>query len=717
MHSLSLIFFGPFSSAIADPIDPFTIPDEAQSFRQERQVVTVAARYAQTIEEAPSIVRVITADDILQQGFRTLSDVLRTIPGVYVASSKESRQLGWFRGSISSDNNKILLLINGIPWYDGVYTHAWLDEYIPLFHVEQIEIIKGPGSAIYGTNAFAGVINVVTSERSAAQGSRFHLSAGGYARREVGAHFNELVTENVRIGGYARYMESDGEGLETTPKGDPNLIASNPKRAINGGVSLQWNGFDLRYDFVDFRHTYYVNPQYDAWQVLLESSDEFAFLYHNDFFSLQYSQDFGAINLKPYLFAQSYDNDSAYAFFQEPDSSIETGTQNPRSMGLPSVRRDVQDSPLFLRTIVDAPKYTLHYGAGIEGSVKPSFDHHTVFGVGVDSTEVIQIEDLVYQNGSSSPLEPSNFSAPPGSSITDIFSFVQHTWTATWWLELNAGIRVDMYNDSSPFFSPRLGFLMVPYSNTSIKLLYGRAFRAPNAREWLVRLTPDEDGDTPYTNGNPDLVPESIDTIETEATAALSGTIKFRTSMFYSLIQNEINKVAAVQVDPDLGRTYYGNVGTTTIFGGEAEFEWKPSNFLGVLNYSFVHSTNENTGFQTYEFPPHMGHMRLGWNLGRSVWLTFRTDAYGPRPRAQWTSGTSELPDGDPFALCHLTASALKLKNNLRVSASILNIFDQNHKYLVYQNDATEVKNGSPKYPYDMSGEGRSIYVSATSDF
>lgn len=715
MHFSLPFFWG--LSAFAEPIDPFTIPDEAQRFRQERQVVTVAARYAQTIEEAPSIVRVITADDILQQGFRTLSDVLRTIPGVYVASSKESRQLGWFRGSISSDNNKILLLINGIPWYDGVYTHAWLDEYIPLFHVEQIEIIKGPGSAIYGTNAFAGVINVVTSERSTSQGSRFHLSAGGYARREVGAHFNELVTDNLRIGGYARYMESDGEGLDVTPKGEPNIIASNPKRAINGGVSLQWQGFDLRYDFVDFRHTYYVNPQYDPWQVLLESSDEFSFLYHNNFFSLQHSSDFGPVNIKPYLFAQSYENDSAYAFFQEPEAELVTESQDARSMGIPSVRRVVNDNPLFLRTIVDAPKYTLHYGAGLEGSVKPSFDHHTVFGIGVDSTEVIQIEDLVYKNGASSPEQPSNFSAPSGAQITDIFSFVQHTWTTTWWLELNAGVRVDMYNDSPPFFSPRLGFLMVPFSDTSIKLLYGRAFRAPNAREWLVDLTPDENGETPYTNGNPDLIPESIDTIEAEATTAINGALKFRSSMFYSLIQNEINKFVSSQPDPNLGLYYYGNVGTSTIFGGEAELEWKPSNFLGVLNYSFVNSINENTGFQTYEFPPHMAHLRLGWHLGRSVWLTFRTDAFGPRPRAQWTASTTGLPDGDPFALCHLTASALKLRNNLRVSASILNIFDQKHQYLVYQDDATEVRNGSPRYPNDMSGEGRTIYVSATSDF
>jgi iron complex outermembrane receptor protein len=324
---------------------------------------------------------------------------------------------------------------------------------------------------------------------------------------------------------------------------------------------------------------------------------------------------------------------------------------------------------------------------------------------------------LVYENGSSSPVEPSNFSAPAGSHITDVFSFVQHTWTTTWWLELNAGIRVDMYNNSPPFFSPRIGFLMVPLSDTSIKLLYGRAFRAPNAREWLVRLTPDEDGFVPYTNGNLNLLPESIDTIEAEATTALSSTLEFRSSMFYSLIQNEINKVLVTIPDPELGHNYYGNVGSSTIFGGEAEFSWKPSNFLGVLNYSFVHSINEDTGFQTYEFPPHMGHLRLGWHLGQSVWLTFRTDAYGPRPRSEWTAASSQLPDGEPFALCHLTVSALKLRKNLRVSASILNIFDQEHNYLVYQNDATETKNGSAKYPYDMSGEGRALYIAASSDF
>ena len=128
----------------------------------ERKVVTVATRYAQTVEQAPSIVTVITAADIRQFGYRKVTDILQSIPGIYIKTSKEGRDLAWFRGVISDDNNKILLLVDGVPWYDGGYTHAWLDEYIPLFHVKQVEIIKGPGSAVYGTNAFSGVINIVT---------------------------------------------------------------------------------------------------------------------------------------------------------------------------------------------------------------------------------------------------------------------------------------------------------------------------------------------------------------------------------------------------------------------------------------------------------------------------------------------------------------------------------------------------------------------------
>ena len=81
------------SVAFAKPIDPFTEPDDAEQFRAERQVVTVATLFAQTIEQAPSIVTLITAEDIRQLGYRTLSDVLSTIPGIYITNKKTFKRM------------------------------------------------------------------------------------------------------------------------------------------------------------------------------------------------------------------------------------------------------------------------------------------------------------------------------------------------------------------------------------------------------------------------------------------------------------------------------------------------------------------------------------------------------------------------------------------------------------------------------------------------
>ena len=163
-------------------VNPFEEPDEATLFRVEEEVVTVASRYAQAVEQAPSIVTVVTDRQIRSRGYRTLADLLRALPGVFVTQSQEGRSLAWFRGVISPDNNKILLLVDGVPWYDGVYTHAWLDTYIPLEDVRQVEIIKGPGSAVHGTNAYAGVINVVTYSASDLRGGFVRVGAGDDGR-------------------------------------------------------------------------------------------------------------------------------------------------------------------------------------------------------------------------------------------------------------------------------------------------------------------------------------------------------------------------------------------------------------------------------------------------------------------------------------------------------------------------------------------------------
>ena len=690
-----------FSSLVtAKPVDPFEEADETDVFWLERQVVTAASRYAQTLEQAPSIITVISDDDIQMMGYRTLSDLLRTIPGVYISMSKESRSLAWFRGVTSSDNNKILLLIDGVPWYDGVYTHAWIDEAIPLFNVKQVEVIKGPGSTIYGSNAFAGVINVVTYSAEELDGGIAQFSTGSFARTEIGAMVGKKVGDNASFRGYARTLEMRGDGLSVNPKGEYNVTASNPKTSINGGVELTWKNTLLRYDFLDYTHTYFVNPQNDISSVLLESADEFNLNYRNDYFYLRSDISMGLLGtVSPYIFTQRYYNSSNYAYTtgysQDEEGEISLG-----------------------ENLVQAVKFTERYGMGLETHLQPGTNHISVFGAGADLTYVAEIQDYQFSN-SSGERELSNFGAKSGDWISDIFIFGQHTWTATWWMELTGGVRLDAYNYSGLFVSPRAGLLFIPASGSSIKLLYGRAFRAPNARELLVYMTPDEDGVVDFSNGNTALRPESIDTVEFDLSGRGSEDLWIRASAFFSAIQNQIDKrTLADGQTSELGSQYYDNLGSSMALGGEAEVKWHPLIYALDLSYSMTYATDLTNGNMQYEFPMHMGHFRLGVNPEKKVWLNLRGDIYGSRPRTDWTT-ESLLPDGDPFALIHLNISTKPFKNeSLSLQSTVFNLLDSDYETLIYRDDINALSSdGTAKYPNDIEGEGRSIYVGINTKF
>ena len=690
-----LSYLASLNASYAAPVDPFLEEGTADLFRLEREVVTVASRYSQTLQEAPSIVSVITENDIKVMGFRNLTDVLRSIPGVYISVSKESRNLAWFRGVISSDNNKILLLIDGVPWYDGVYTHAWIDDVIPLFHVKQIEIVKGPGSAVYGTNAFSGVINIVTKQAEDINGAQVRLSTGAFARQEMSMLAGQVFENGSAVKAYARVFDMRGDGLTVTPKGEMNIRGVNPKKSINGGFEFTFKNTLLRYDFFDYTHTYFVNPQADIDSVLLEDVNNFNLNYRNDFFYVRSDLSMGVIgSVSPYVFTQRYVNTSNYAYFtglsQDEDGDISQG-----------------------ETLVNAVKFTERYGMGLEAQLQPSPQHMSVVGVGGDFTYIADLQDYEYQNGNGEPV-PSTFGAPEGSWLTDVFTFIQHTWTATWWMEMMGGVRLDAYNFSGLSTSPRAGLLFVPTSGASIKLLYGRAFRAPNSRELLVTVTPNELGEVPFTNGNPGLRPENIDTVELDLMGQSGQDLKIRASTFASVLQNQINKrVLNEGVTSSLGNQFYDNTGATSIFGFETEVEWRPNPFAMDFSYSGTFANDLNTGNVQYAFPQHMAHFRLGWQPDQGVWLNLRGDAYGKRPRADWST-INPLEDGAPFALLHLnTVVVPSVHSDWSIEATIFNLLDTDYETMIFLDDVNALSSdGGLKYPNDIQGSERAVYVS-----
>ena len=143
--------------------------------------VTTASRYAQTALEAPAAVSVVTAEDIRLFGYRSLAEVLASMRGLYVSYDRAYHYLGTRGFATPGDyNTRVLLLVNGVRLNDNLYDQANIgtDFPIDLDLIERVEFVSGPGSAVYGANAFFGVVNVITRDGHQLPGPQVAVEAG-----------------------------------------------------------------------------------------------------------------------------------------------------------------------------------------------------------------------------------------------------------------------------------------------------------------------------------------------------------------------------------------------------------------------------------------------------------------------------------------------------------------------------------------------------------
>jgi len=213
--------------------------------------VTSVSKKTEKLSEAAAAVFVITAEDIQRHGFTSIPDALRMVPGMEVARLDSNKWAVSARGFNGRFANKLLVLVDGqsvyTPLYSGVF---WEAQDILLEDLDRIEVIRGPGAALWGANAVNGVVNIITKHSRDTGGGLLTLGGGSQERAFGGLRYGGQLSESTHCRAYVKYFDReglvDGSGVRTPDQWDMVRGGFRVDRSTSsgGGITLQANAYD-----------------------------------------------------------------------------------------------------------------------------------------------------------------------------------------------------------------------------------------------------------------------------------------------------------------------------------------------------------------------------------------------------------------------------------------------------------------------------------------
>ena len=512
--------------------------------------VVSASKFEQSSRDAPSAVQVISREEIRRHGWRTLTEALNTLPGLYASNDKAYDFLGARGFQVTGDyNTRFLLLLDGQRSNDNIYhsamtgTEAWLD----MSAIERIEYIPGPGSALYGSSAMFGVINVITRQgeanglreaglrlsnrgdkgvsllssqtlRGEARDTRVFLqySADQQAGRDL--HYNDPLGQLQRADGS---VSPDGMTYGLDNGRNQHLIA----RVDHGELSVRL-----------IHHERTAQPSAANYFTLF---DDGALQVVDGGTQINVTLDH-ALDGQRALYARVGYTD---AYYQARYPYLNPGTGY--YLNFDDVRGQVLEGELH---------YRVRSGA-----------HHLVGGVEFSHDGQARQQNFNSVPAASLGMVDVDINTP----ITRTALFIQDEWRLNEAWLLSLGLRLDGASAQDSTRSPRLGVIWQAAPRWTVKFLAGRAYRSPSAYE------------SQFSNGltylsNPALRPETIRTTE--------GVLEWRSDEHsrwqFSLYQNQLdNLIQQVDVNGS-GALQFQNQGATRIQGAELGLEKKHANGL-----------------------------------------------------------------------------------------------------------------------------------------
>lgn len=592
-------------------------------FFEEIPVVYAASKRIQSAREAPASVSVVTEEDIRRFGYRTVGDALRSLAGFHVSWDRNYDKVGvggvWIPGDY---NTRILILVDGHAVNEQWSGSSGVDRSlgIPIELVHRIEVVRGPASTMYGTDAFLAVVNIVTRQESLLEGTEVTGELGSFDSRGA------TVTSGYELAGGWQWV---GAASVFQSDGDDRLSFTFPDDPARNGVPVDGVDYERAYQaFSSLRYKgFSVFGQYGTRKKGLPTAP--------------YDADFG--------------DDENYTLDRRAFVDVSQSVSPWENLSLRG------------RMFFDFYRFEDNLKYSGEGTWKDLGEDLWWGGELMVQARLFGGNELVAGfEYSDHDLEDASFYIAEGPNSADysfhVYSFyLEDAWQVFEKLRAIAGFRYDKNSLYEGQFSPRAGVLVFPRPGTTLKLLYSEAFRSPSIYERFF-----DDG-TDFA-ANPAIEPERVRsvtfTVEQEVFPGVTASATY--------VHNRLEDLIVQVYNGGLDRFQYQNaldIETDGVqIGLEGQTVW---GLRGFANLSYQ-DARDGSGKDRLANSP-----KLLANAGLSVPLWRQKVFFSPLIHfvdSRYTVDRSQKVSD--YLRADLTLSAQKLWKGLSASFSVYNLYD-----------------------------------------
>lgn len=518
------------------------------------QETEIATKTRMNIDFVPGMVSVLYGDDLLAKGVRSAGEAMALIPGVELSLSSDGQTQVFVRGiGTAFASGKIKVLLNGIP-FNSTLSVATTALRIPVEQVERLEVIRGPGSAIYGEFAYSGVINIVTRQ---AQNQVFaHRSSLG--ETTAGA----VLTRQFDDRDWQMSLSFSGTWLDGDEvESGRDVLRNSPMAGISNAPGIT---NEKERDSALIFQTRYEDFRFSAQWVRVESGDYFGLAHALPSYGPELIREASMLSVNAQQHWELKPQLSLDASIGWLDYQLDSGLHEFYPAGFRGINPATLQ-PYFPNGVLGSPNYEERkYRAAVELAYSGWERHELLAGFEWLYTE--QGDTFAERNydPNTQPFDPVPLQKYRGTEnwleedlTRRVFGlYLQDQISLSERLTVTAGMRFDTYDDVGDAFSPRLAAVYQLRDHQTLKVQYAEAFRPPTFLETATQ-------NNPVVSGNPDIESERIKNYEL-GYIYNNGMMLARTTLFYADLHE------LIVIDP--ATNAYANKGTVHVYGAEQEF-------------------------------------------------------------------------------------------------------------------------------------------------